>query len=70
MKTSFSKSSTKKRYHLIPQLRLNFNCKIYLFMQLKTGDGCIDIEEFTGVCTSFGISGDESRRAFEAISQV
>ncbi|CAL8137938.1 unnamed protein product [Orchesella dallaii] len=38
-------------------------------LQDTSGDGCIDLDEFTSVCTSFGINADESRRAFDTISQ-
>ena len=34
------------------------------------GDGCIDVEEFTSVCSSFGVGADEGRRAFETLSKV
>lgn len=45
-------------------------CDLLFNICLKLGDGCIDLDEFVSVCTSFGISGDESRKAFETISQV
>ncbi|CAG7825636.1 unnamed protein product, partial [Allacma fusca] len=32
-------------------------------------DGCIDVEEFTSVCSSFGIDSAESRKAFETLSK-
>ena len=35
-----------------------------------TGDGCIDVEEFSSVCSSFGIDAGEARKAFETLSKV
>jgi len=37
-------------------------------LQDTSGDGSIDEGEFTNVCQTFGISGDESKKAFAKIS--
>jgi Ca2+-binding EF-hand superfamily protein len=46
------------------KLYMNFMFRL----QDTSGDGTIDIEEFTSVCTSFGVSADEIKKSFEKIS--
>jgi len=46
------------------QLYMNFMFRL----QDTSGDGSIDEGEFTNVCQTFGINGDESKKAFAKIS--
>jgi hypothetical protein len=46
-----------------------FVTKVFLFLHFA-GDGCIDEEEFTSVCSSYGLSAAECAEAFSRFSQV
>jgi hypothetical protein len=42
----------------------------FYFVYLQIGDGSIDIEEFTSVCSTYGVGTSESQQAFNKLSRV
>lgn len=37
---------------------------------VTAGDGSIDVDEFTSVCSTYGVSPDECRGAYKKLSKV